>query len=547
VRAQAPEIDSKAQKCAYPEEGKTSAQPICPEGELERYRAFFDEARDACVIAKNDGTIIDVNQAWLDLYGYTREDISNLTVRDCYFNPEDRVKFRKAVDQKGSVKDYESDQLKKDGTRMTCLLTSTAKEIREENVFIGYMGIIRDITEQKLAERALAQKQEALQAVYEMSTSLGHSLQSICEKICDSLSRLLQVSHVAVRQLSGGRSTTIAFVGEDNQTILSKIIFDSPPFVLPQKRKRAQQFKGELDQAFPQNGLFSSFYLRSYLGVPIKNSIGNVIGLIDILDREERTYTGAEIQLVQIFVRYIGNEVERQLMEKQLRDTNRMKILGQMAAGIAHEVRNPLAALTAVTEALSLELQDSQDYRCYVDHMITQMQRLSRLMKGLLDLGKPIESTNLYRESLIDICGAAVDLWRKANVEKKQALIFTYPKEASPILILADSAKLQQVLFNLLNNSVEASDKGSEIRVVVSKISKKYVCISVIDHGIGIRHEHFPLIFEPFFTTKTRGTGLGLSIVKNIIELHNGSIKVFPNTPRPGCTVRITLPLAARL
>ena len=505
---------------------------------------FFDESRDAYVISRRDGTIVDVNQAWLDLYGYTREDVEYLNVVDLYVSPGDRTRFRREVQLRGSIKDYECEQIKKDGTRMTCLLTSTAKEIKEQDNYIGYMGILRDVTEQRATEKASKQWHEALKAVYEMVTGSRHSFQSICEGITTSLRHLLQVSHVVVRSLDGGQSTTVAIEGEHSQTILSKMNFGKEPFALAQKLKKTQQFNGKLDEAFHQNGLFLSLGLRSYLGTPIKNSLGEVVGLIDVLDKKERTFSDREIFLVEIFVRYIANEIERQRMESQLRDAHKMKLLGQIAAGIAHEVRNPLSALMAVTEALSLELKDSKDYKSYVDHMVTQMERLLRLMEGLLDLGRPIESTNLHKESLIAICTSAADLWRKANSQRKGALSLTYPPEARRAVVLADSAKLQQVFFNLLNNAAQASDDSSEISMVVSKLEKRYVRVSVIDQGVGIREDHLPLVFEPFFTTKRGGTGLGLSIVKNIVELHGGSIVLIPNSPQPGCTVIVTLRFA---
>ena len=514
---------------------------------MERYKVFFDESRDAFAISKRDGTIVDVNQAWLDVFGYTRDDIVNLNARNCYFHPEDRIKFREEVDRKGSIKDFESEQRRKDGTRITCLLTSTAKEIKVKNAFLGYMGIIRDVTEQKKLERASAQRQKALQAVYQIVTGSWSSLESISQQIADNLRELLQVSYVIIRRLDNHNSTIIGASGGNTSKLVKKIAFDEPPFTLAQTVKGVQQFQGELQYTFPHNPFFSSFKIKSYLGVPVINSVEKTGGMIELLDRQNRTFDDAEIRLVEIFVRYIENEFDRRLMEKQLRDAHRMKIVGQMAAGIAHEVRNPLAALTAVTEALALELKDIRSCAPYIEHITTQIHRLSRLMTGLLDLGKPIESTSLHKESLITICASASELWRKANAKRKGAFIFEHPKDCQEIPVLADSAKLQQVFFNLLNNAAEASDDGSEITMVVAKPEKGQVLVAIVDHGVGILEEHLPLVFEPFFTTKKGGTGLGLSIVKNIVKLHGGRIKLASNRPQPGCTAKITLPLEGRV
>lgn len=228
----------------------TSTDPAYREEGLERYRVFFEESHDAFVITKKNGAILDVNQAFLDLYGYTKEDVSHMTARDFYWNPDERDKFRRLVNREGSVRDYEADNRKKDGTRITVLLTSKAQEIKEENNFIGLMGIIRDVTKQRWAERALAQRQAALEAVYELATSFKSSIKSICERIAANVGTLLQVSHVMVRQVDGDQSAIIAVSGKDGLSMTSKMLLDKPPFMLRKESRHPQQFQGSLTRFF---------------------------------------------------------------------------------------------------------------------------------------------------------------------------------------------------------------------------------------------------------------------------------------------------------
>ena len=233
--------------------------------------------------------------------------------------------------------------------------------------------------------------------------------------------------------------------------------------------------------------------------------------------------------------------------EAKMRHLHGMKVLGELAAGVAHEVRNPLHALMSVTEALKKELQDNPDFDIFIFHISRQVERLSVLMKDLLDLGKPIEPSNLTEEPLSEICLAAIDLWKTSPSRRGHAVSLIQPP-ADRSVVIGDSQRLQQVFLNLLENAAYHSPEGSSIEVVISGVggnmAENIVTVNVIDRGTGIPEERLPRIFEPFYTTRRGGTGLGLSIIKNILDGHNGSLAVRNNRPLPGCTVEVTLPLA---
>jgi PAS domain S-box-containing protein len=227
--------------------------------------------------------------------------------------------------------------------------------------------------------------------------------------------------------------------------------------------------------------------------------------------------------------------------EAKMRHLYGMKVLGELAAGVAHEVRNPLHALMSVTEALKKELKDNPDYDIFLFHIREQVERLSVLMKDLLDLGKPIEPSCLRSEPLADICLASIDLWKKSPSRREHSISFVQPS-VDNVIIAGDSQRLQQVFLNLLENAAQHSSDNSEIQVVIAVADEDSVSVKVIDRGSGIPEEILPRIFEPFFTTRRRGTGLGLSIIKNILEGHGGSLVVRNNNPFPGCTAEVNLP-----
>jgi len=238
----------------------------------------------------------------------------------------------------------------------------------------------------------------------------------------------------------------------------------------------------------------------------------------------------------------IHDVTERKWIEAQLEEAQRMEVIGKLASGVAHEVRNPLNAILAISEALFQDIGDNPEYRSYLDHIRIQVDRLSILMNDLLDLGKPLQIDSFARISLQDICTGAIELWNQSSVHHDRKVRLIQPVETGGLEVFGNSSKLKQVLINLLENAAQHSPKDSEILITILEPKKKALWIQVKDQGSGLPSENLSEVFKPFFTTRKRGAGLGLSIVKTIIEIHGGKIKLWNNDPPPGVTAEITLP-----
>jgi PAS domain S-box-containing protein len=238
-------------------------------------------------------------------------------------------------------------------------------------------------------------------------------------------------------------------------------------------------------------------------------------------------------------------EVEKQKveLEKQLRQAQQLKLLGQLASGVAHEVRNPLNAIIAISEALFQDIGENPEYTPYLEHIRNQVDRLSQLMKDLLDLGRPIQQSDMTVVSLASVCSSAVELWKQTHSESRPKINMTKISNTVKMKVMADNSKLQQVFINLLDNASHHSPEQSEIRIRMLKPDRDAYRIQITDQGSGFNPEYINRAFEPFFTTRKQGTGLGLSIVKHIVEIHGGNIKVWNNEPPPGSTVEIQLPV----
>ena len=204
--------------------------------------------------------------------------------------------------------------------------------------------------------------------------------------------------------------------------------------------------------------------------------------------------------------------------------------------------RNPLNGILAISEALFKSIGDNEEYLPYLEHIRSQVHRLSALMKGLLDLGKPLSPDEFFDQPIKDIIGSVMDSFRHSSRHKQREIEVVCTQSCTQ-RVRVDSVKIQQVFFNLLENACDHSPETSKISVEITGPDEGYSVIKVSDQGVGISPELLSRVFEPFFTTRKGGTGLGLSIVKHIVEMHGGGISLSNNAAGPGATAEVRLPI----
>jgi signal transduction histidine kinase len=216
----------------------------------------------------------------------------------------------------------------------------------------------------------------------------------------------------------------------------------------------------------------------------------------------------------------------------------RLAVIGGLAAGVAHEIRNPLASISGSIELLTAAPQVDDDSRALAEIVHREVARPNTLISELLDYANPrplaavdLDVSELVRETL--------RVFQQDRDFARVALEAELPEGGGPV-ILADPEKLRQVLWNLLRNAAEATDEGKvTVRVELQPAGK--VGIAVIDNGPGISSEHLERIFDPFFTTKQAGSGLGLATVHAIVIGHGGTVHVSSKIGQ-GATFVVRLP-----
>lgn len=239
----------------------------------------------------------------------------------------------------------------------------------------------------------------------------------------------------------------------------------------------------------------------------------------------------------------------REQLEQRLLDAKKLESIGQIAAGVAHEVRNPLNAILTITEALfrEREFEDNPEYLPYREHIRNQVKRLVELMNDLLELGREIPASNLQQVRLHDLSVETLQL-RRTSATPDGGVVMHADDRAVTALVLADRLKLQQAVINLLENADNNSPPGSEVRLTLRVREEgadqaETVSIQVRDRGRGIAADKLPRVFDPFYSDRKGGTGLGLSLVRHYIENMGGTVRIWNNEPPPGCTAEIRIPL----
>jgi two-component system NtrC family sensor kinase len=231
-------------------------------------------------------------------------------------------------------------------------------------------------------------------------------------------------------------------------------------------------------------------------------------------------------------------EIE-ELHSREMERAGHLASMGELAAGLAHEIKNPIAGIKGALEVINQRTEPNAPEKEIFTEILHQTDRIYHIVQDLLSYARPRE-INLKPTNPSECIQRAITLARSQTQDKD--IEFHFEKSEKEIQILCDENKIQEVVLNLLINSIAAIEEKGEISVEVTQKSDRWLEIAIRDDGKGIKTEHLSLAFNPFFTTRKRGTGLGLSICKKIIEAHKGSIDVQSEEGK-GTIFTIRLPL----
>ena len=260
-------------------------------------------------------------------------------------------------------------------------------------------------------------------------------------------------------------------------------------------------------------------------------------------------------ELVEMFFYYvfgilIGSLVDRELLlrqrheqaQLQLERSRHLAVVGQMAAGVAHEIKNPLASIKGAVEIVGSESTPKEDRKEFQVLISKEIKRIDGTVKEFLEYARP-RPTQLGPLNLSALIESTL---RQLGAQQGDHKVRFETRIESGVSILGDGDKMHQAILNLLLNGIQASPHDAAIEISLNRTAGQNVVLVIRDHGGGISREHLARIFEPFFTTKPSGTGLGLAIVRGIVEDHRGTIEV-ASSEATGTTFTLTFPSAGEM
>lgn len=278
--------------------------------------------------------------------------------------------------------------------------------------------------------------------------------------------------------------------------------------------------------------------LEKYLEIVLYNIVGGVTGLLAQRERER----SVELQKTAVGLESSYKKLQAQsdqiiAIEENLRRAEKLSTLGEMAAVLAHEIRNPLGSIRGTAEILKDDYRPGDPKYEFIDIQIKETERLNRVVEDFLRMARP---PSIQRVPCLIQSELKTVLTLVTNDAQRRQIALNLLLPSVEIIISGDGEKLRQAFLNIIINALQATPPGGTVGIELDK-SDSDIEIKFRDSGYGVDPENMQRIFEPFFTTKSDGTGLGLAISKKIIEGHGGTMLV-ESAVGQGTTVLIRLP-----
>jgi len=237
---------------------------------------------------------------------------------------------------------------------------------------------------------------------------------------------------------------------------------------------------------------------------------------------------------------YVANDITQRLKEEEyIRKSEKLNVLGELAAGVAHEIRNPLTSLKGFIQLIKSDDTEANKRNFYLDIMSKEIDRISEVINELLLLAKP-QADVFEKTDVLKILKDVKVLLDTTAIIRNIEIHIESQEDISKIEAIANQIK--QVFINIVKNALEAMPKGGKVYIKVKSVEGSKVNIQIIDNGIGISKDRLSKLGEPFFTTKEKGTGLGLTVCHRIVKRHHGELQ-FESELGKGTTVHIILPI----
>jgi len=485
------------------------ARDVTVQHEAEiRFAELFESLREGIIFATPEGRVLDANPALVAMLGYdSKEDLAAHNFREFYDDPSARDALIRRLEEKGFVQDYDVVLRRKDGKRIHCLTSGFA--IRDASGRpVRLQGTLVDVTERLEIEKSLRREQEFVRRLVECFPDLI--------AVLDREGRFTYVTE-RVKDVLGLEPKD--FLG---QRMGRRTHPEDQPRLAEALQHVLSGRKGSAETEYRvRHGDGSWRTLRGSAG-PLFDEAGKISGIVQ---------TARDV-------------TESKRLEEQLAQKEKFAAMGQMMAGAAHELNNPLTAILGVSDLLRERAADEATRR-QVDLILQQARRAASIVQDLLAFSRPPTQV-LSKLRLDEIGREAVQLQQAALGQKNIRVQFTAPGDLPAVE--GDRKLLMQVFLNIIENArqaVSAARDHGALDVSLARVHDR-IRVTIADDGPGISPENLGKVFDPFFTTKRPGggSGLGLTICLAVVKEHGGTIEV-QSTAGTGAAFHVFLPVAS--
>jgi PAS domain S-box-containing protein len=485
--------------------------------QTSRLDQLFEQAPEAVAILSTDDRIVRVNKEFTRMFGYEPDEVLQRPINDLIV-PEAEIESSRAYTRllkQGGRVEVETVRRRKDGTQIDVSLLAISVRTPSSEQVVNY-AIYRDITERKRADERLRESEARFQAMADTAPVLIWMTGT--DGLCNYFNKPWLEFTGGTMEQEVGTGWIEGVHPDDVQGCFDGFLpafHARKPFRMEYRLRRAD---GEY-----------RWLMES--GIPRYTGAGEFAG-----------YIGSNIDITDL-KRAAAERQRLHELEADLAHINRVSMMGELAASLAHEIKQPIAAaLTDARTCLRWLRRDPPD-------VAEGCEAASRMINDATRAAEVIDRVrSLYRRDTSDrelldineiIREMSVLLHDKAN---RTSISIRTELDSGLPLITADRVQLRQVLMNLVLNAIEAmKDANGELTITSKRTAEGQLLVSVSDSGIGLPVGEVDRMFEAFFTTKEQGTGIGLSISRRIIESHGGSLWACANTDR-GATFQFTLP-----
>ncbi len=484
----------------------TSQMKRVEESEI-RYRTLFESAGDAIFIieaeGRNAGRIAAANKAATVMHGYAVEELVGMSIVDLDDpNAAREVPYRIEKILGGECINEEIAHVRKDGTVFPVEISAALLEL-EGNKYV--LAFDRDITRRKEVEGALRLSEEKFSKAFRASPD-WITITTLDE------GRYIEVNDAFMR-ISGYR----------REEVIGRTSGELGIWVDPKERE-------EMVPVLKKDGAVWN------KEVHYRTKSGNVLTML-------RSSQAIDYSGMRCIISVTHDITERRKTEIMLQRAEQMKAVAEVAVGLAHEIKNPLAGIKSSMEVLHAEGACSEEGSEILLKVITEIRRIEILLKDLLNFARP-PKPELGVVDINPLLGATLELSvDKVRMASRPGIAVVREFEDGLPAVIADCMQMKQVFINLFLNAVEAMPDGGTLKIKTSyEKAASAVKIEISDTGKSIGGDTMDKIFQPFFTTKAKGTGMGLAISKRLIEDHGGTITL-GNLPDSGAVFTIRLPV----